>query len=288
MALLSAKITTPAQIAQTGGTIPATVKSVKITQPQTTGIVLQSGTTGPAGPTGPAGSTGITGTVRGLYNAGTTYTAGPPPDVVLGSNGHWYVSLTNANIGHDPTTDGGVHWADELPSLVVTSTTALNAVSGLVQVVNATDAAYGAKADAQQATGSITATQNTLTITAGSIPAVGQFVMVPGAGTTGGGVGGPFSAYVSSVASNVVTLVTTRQRARRSRSGRAARRRSTRHWRLVSAFTSLRVPMSGIRRSRQAACISRATGLVGRSSTFRRTSVRLRLPVRDLPARRAR
>jgi hypothetical protein len=210
MALLSAKITTPAQIAQTGGTIPATVKSVKITQPQTTGIVLQSGTTGPAGPTGPAGSTGITGTVRGLYNAGTTYTAGPPPDVVLGSNGHWYVSLTNANIGHDPTTDGGVHWADELPSLVVTSTTALNAVSGLVQVVNATDAAYGAKADAQQATGSITATQNTLTITAGSIPAVGQFVMVPGAGTTGGGVGGPFSAYVSSVASNVVTLVTTR------------------------------------------------------------------------------
>lgn len=43
------------------------------------------------------------------YSAGTTYAAG---DFVKGSNAHAYQSVSGGNIGHDPTTDAGVHWTD--------------------------------------------------------------------------------------------------------------------------------------------------------------------------------
>jgi hypothetical protein len=81
--------------------------------------LLATGPEGPAGPAGGAGligPTGILATIRGIWASGTTYTAGPPPDAVLGSDGHWYVSLVSGNVGHDPVPDAGVHWADQLPA----------------------------------------------------------------------------------------------------------------------------------------------------------------------------
>lgn len=42
-----------------------------------------------------------------IWAAGTTYASGTS---VMGSDTNVYTSLANANIGHDPTTDGGVHW----------------------------------------------------------------------------------------------------------------------------------------------------------------------------------
>lgn len=71
-------------------------------------------------PQGPAGPPGIVANWRGAYVSSTSYSAGTPPDGVLGSNKHWYISLVTPNIGNDPTTDNGVHWADTVPANVVT------------------------------------------------------------------------------------------------------------------------------------------------------------------------
>lgn len=107
----------------TGGALPASAP------PGGQLIVVQGG---------PPGPPGITANWRALWLIGTTYTAGPPPDGVLGSNGHWYVSLTNGNIGHDPTTDGGVHWADALPASVISAPSLPSAAGKMPQSINDT------------------------------------------------------------------------------------------------------------------------------------------------------
>jgi hypothetical protein len=71
-----------------------------------------------SGSPGPQGPPGLSATLRGAWVTGTTYTAGPPPDAVLGSDGAWYYSLVSGNVGHNPVGDGGVHWASGLPSSV--------------------------------------------------------------------------------------------------------------------------------------------------------------------------
>ncbi len=47
--------------------------------------------------------------VPALWASGTTYSTG---NKVGGSDGVIYTSVGNGNVGHDPTTDGGVHWTN--------------------------------------------------------------------------------------------------------------------------------------------------------------------------------
>lgn len=55
------------------------------------------------------------------YNAGTTYNTGnTTTSYAVGSDGKVYRTLVDGNIGHDPTTDGGVHWALVGPQAAVT------------------------------------------------------------------------------------------------------------------------------------------------------------------------
>jgi lysophospholipase L1-like esterase len=74
--------------------------------------------TGAPGTDGATGPPGITATILGDWNSGRTYTDGPPPDAVFGSDGALYVSLTSGNLNHNPVGDGGVNWASTLPPSV--------------------------------------------------------------------------------------------------------------------------------------------------------------------------
>lgn len=44
---------------------------------------------------------------QGTYASGTTYAKSA---IVKASDNHLYISMAAGNVGHDPTTDGGVHW----------------------------------------------------------------------------------------------------------------------------------------------------------------------------------
>lgn len=94
-------------------------------------------------------------TTPSAYGGGNSYFIN---DVVLGSNNHVYASLNSGNIGNDPTTDGGVHWADRgvatytnLRYIVKWSTkdatvvwkTALNAVPNADRPLNQTRIQFG-------------------------------------------------------------------------------------------------------------------------------------------------
>lgn len=46
-------------------------------------------------------------TYAGVYNSGTTYIT----SAIVTESGIPYISLVNPNLGHDPATDGGTHWA---------------------------------------------------------------------------------------------------------------------------------------------------------------------------------
>lgn len=83
--------------------------------------MIAAGVLGDPGAPGLQGIPGltITSNPRGPYNPLTVYSAGPPPDAVLGSDGAWYYSLVSGNVGHNPVGDGGVHWASGLPASVV-------------------------------------------------------------------------------------------------------------------------------------------------------------------------
>lgn len=58
------------------------------------------GATGVKGDTGPAGPAGIGANFRGPYSNVTAYALN---DASLASDGNWYISLQNANTGHDPS-----------------------------------------------------------------------------------------------------------------------------------------------------------------------------------------
>ena len=68
------------------------------------------GATGPQGPTGLTGATGATGaagvTFRGVWTNSAWYAAN---DTVT-LNGSTWLSVTNSNHGHNPTTDSGTNW----------------------------------------------------------------------------------------------------------------------------------------------------------------------------------
>jgi hypothetical protein len=69
-----------------------------------------TGDTGPQGPQGdqgPQGSDGQSFTWKGTWGSGTTYAV---DDVVEGSDGSVYISVSAGNVGHDPISDGGTHW----------------------------------------------------------------------------------------------------------------------------------------------------------------------------------
>jgi collagen triple helix repeat protein len=65
------------------------------------------GADGPAGPTGSTGPAGQSFTFIGAWVIGTTYATGN----TVSFSGSSYISLGNGNLGHQPDTDGGVHWA---------------------------------------------------------------------------------------------------------------------------------------------------------------------------------
>jgi hypothetical protein len=109
MALVSAKVTTASQVAGGGQSIPSALKSVKVNAPGPINVTATS--IGPPGPQGPPG-----GTWRGAWSSGTTYALN---DVAQGSNGHYYYSVQNGNLNHNPTTDTTqTWWVDSLPASV--------------------------------------------------------------------------------------------------------------------------------------------------------------------------
>ena len=57
----------------------------------------------------PSDATNWTDNGVGSWNSALTYAAN---DVVVGSDYHNYTTLVGSNTGNNPTTDGGVHWAD--------------------------------------------------------------------------------------------------------------------------------------------------------------------------------
>jgi hypothetical protein len=110
-----------ALLAQQGGVGPTGPTGVTGAQgPQgiqgPTGLTGATGATGAQGPLGPTGATGTQGATgpqgppvsfRGTWLVGTTYGLG---DAVFFS-GSSYISLVIGNIGNEPDTDNGTHWA---------------------------------------------------------------------------------------------------------------------------------------------------------------------------------
>jgi hypothetical protein len=137
-------------------------------------------------------------------------------------SGALYTSNANGNIGHDPATDTTfVNWTPQLPSSAVTASgtdafgrtqvmgSSTITAPALREIVSVAQAPWNAKGDAKVvADGAITSGTNTVSsATAGWTTAAnaGQYVMVVGAGTAGGMLYG----YISTVAGNVASLVTT-------------------------------------------------------------------------------
>ena len=113
-----------ALLAQQGGVGPTgTTGATGAQGPQgiqgPTGLTGASGATGAEGPIGPTGADGAAGpagatgpqgppvTFQGTWLGGTTYALGDA--VFLG--GSSYISLVAGNIGNEPDTDNGMHWA---------------------------------------------------------------------------------------------------------------------------------------------------------------------------------
>jgi hypothetical protein len=135
---------------------------------------------------------------------------------VIGSNGHWCISLSNGNIGHDPTTDAGVHWADQLPPSVDSKTSLLWAdvwVAPSGDITGATDSAAFAAPHSACAVGGKIHLKNGIYYTnaawviSKALNVEGQsFHASPGSITSGGGANGP--TLPSQLTGVVITQVT--------------------------------------------------------------------------------
>lgn len=76
-----------------------------------------------------------------VWAGGTTYPAGA---IVSGSDDNVYVSLGAGNVGHDPTTDAGVHWRLARGTVVTAEAADFTAISGHFHTVDASGGAVAA------------------------------------------------------------------------------------------------------------------------------------------------